>query len=137
MSIKEDNQASVDFAPAFGIVQLSFEYLVSSKGSTDEAWKPFKSLVAMTSLTKAIKESWLSKIADELFMPNKDGAWLLDQHLTVAMEYLKFGLNLKADEISYVEPTCSKIFFQVAHEADLADLVEPQAIQACNNLCFA
>jgi hypothetical protein len=64
-------------------------------------------------------------------MPNKDGAWLLDQHLTVAMEYLKFGFNLKADEISYVEPTCSKIFFEVAHEADLADLVELQAIEAC------
>jgi len=129
-SIKENNLASVDFAPAFGIVQLKLEYLISGKGSKDKEWKAFEFLKPMTNLSKNIKEGWLKLIQDEIFQPHADGAWLLDQHLTVAMEYLKFGLNLKADEVSYVDPTCSKIFWQVAHEADLADLEQLQAFEA-------
>ena len=129
-SIKEDNVASVDFSPAFGIVQVNLKYLIGAKGSKDAVFKPFKPLQPMTLLAKGIKESWLSMIEDEIFQPHADGSWLLDQHLTVAMEFLKFGLHLKPEEVSYVEPTVSKLFFQVAHEADLDDLEELQAIEA-------
>ena len=96
-SIKEHNLASVDFAPAFGIVQLKLDYLIAGKGSKDKEWRVFESLKPMTNLTRIIKEGWLKMVQDEIFQPHADGSWLLDQHMTVAMEYLKFGLNLKAD----------------------------------------
>ena len=46
------------------------------------------------------------------------------------MEFLRFGLHLKPEEVAYVEPTVSKLFYQVAHEAELDNLEELQATQA-------
>ena len=91
----------------------------------------------MTNLSKGIKEGWLKLIQDERFQPHADGAWLLDQRISVAMEYIKFALQLKPNEVAYVEPTLMKICYQVAHEADLDDLVQLQAIEACFILFFA
>ena len=72
----------------------------------------------MTNLSKNIKEGWLKLLEDDVIQPHADGSWLLDQHLAVAMQYTMFGLSLKPDEVAYVEPALSKIFYQVAHEAD-------------------
>ena len=111
-------------------MKVKVEYLRGGKGSKDAKWLPFRTLLKMTNLTKALKEKWLQLISDDLLDPNADGSWLLDQHIVVGIEFLRFGLNLKPEELALVEPTVSNIFYKVAHEADLENLEELQATQA-------